>query len=108
MSIQRVRGLAMAGATALLLSGCGAGGDSGNGVGGCKDAVAEAAEATNMPERKRRLQPAFEACESLTDFVAAAARYPKALEGVDVKRYVRQQCREVEALRDATLCQALD
>lgn len=93
--------------TALLLGGCGGDGSTGgNGAAACKDAVAQAAEATNMPERRERLRPAFEACESVAEFASAVARYPKALEGVDVEAYVRQQCREVRALRDAALCEA--
>lgn len=106
MTVGPVRALAMAGAAALVLPGCGVVGDSGGNANGCKDTVAEAGEAANMPERKRRLRPAFDACESLADFAAAAAAYPKALEGVDVENYVRQQCREVPALKDASLCKA--
>jgi hypothetical protein len=106
MTLGRVRALSVAGAAALVLNGCGVVGGSGGDAGGCKDAVAEAAEAASMPERKRRLRPAFEACESLAGFAAAVARHPEALEGVDVERYVRGQCREVPALKDSPLCEA--
>lgn len=106
MTVGHARAVAMAGAAALMLTGCGVVGDSGGNAGACKDAVAEAAEAANMPERKRRLRPAFEACESVAGFAAAVAQYPKALEGVDVEGYVRRQCREVPALKDSSLCEA--
>jgi len=92
----------------MLLSGCaGDGRDQSADASGCKSAVADAAKATNMPERKERLRPAFEACESLAEFIAAAARYPKALEGIDARGYVREQCREVDALKGSALCDAL-
>jgi hypothetical protein len=106
MTLACVRALAVVGAAALVLGGCGVVGGSGADAGGCKEAVAEAAEAASMPERKRRLRPAFEACESLAGFAAAVARYPKALDGVDVERYVRRQCREVPALKSSSLCEA--
>lgn len=90
----------------LVLAGCGNGSDDGGTAQSCKDVVAEAAEAANMPERRERLRPAFDACENLAEFAAAVAQYPQALEDVDVEAYVRKQCREVEALRDAQLCEA--
>ncbi len=94
-------------AAAIVLTGCGADGDSGEGnASACRDAVADAAEATNLPERERRLRPAFEACDDLADFAAQVARYPDALQDVNVEEYVRERCREVEALRDAKLCEA--
>lgn len=90
----------------LVLVGCGNGSDGGGAAQSCKDVVAEAAEAANMPEREERLRPAFDACDNVAEFAAAVAQYPKALEDVDVEAYVRKQCREVEALRDAQLCEA--
>lgn len=96
----------MAASTVLLLAGCSEGSDGEGDASGCREAVADAAEATNMPDRDERLEPAFEACQNLADFGAAVAQYPEALEGVDVEQYVRERCQESEALRDADLCQA--
>ena len=100
------RTLAVAASTALLLAGCSDGADGEGDASGCREAVADAAEATNMPERNERLEPAFDACQNLADFGAAVAESPEALEGVDVEQYVRERCRESDTLRDANLCQA--
>ncbi len=102
----RIRIVAAAAAALLVLAGCGNGSDDGGGARSCKDVVANAAEATNMPDRRERLRPAFDACDSIAEFASAVAQYPKALEDVDVEAYVRRQCREVGALRDARLCEA--
>ena len=96
----------MAASAALLLTGCSDGNEGEGDASGCREAVADAAEATNMPERDERLEPAFDACQNLADFGAAVAQYPEALEGVDVEEYVRERCRESDTLRDADLCQA--
>lgn len=107
LTMDRVRSIAALAVAVLVLAGCGDGNGGGVDAGGCQEAVSRAAEAANMPERKQRLQPAFEACENLAEFTAAVARYPKALEDIDVEAYVREQCEKVEALRDAALCEAL-
>ena len=96
-------------APALLLAGCG--GDGGDGDGGdaqgCREVVADAAQAADVAEREKRLQPAFDACDNLAEFLTAVAQSPKALEDVDVRAWAREQCDSVEELKGTPLCESI-
>ena len=94
---------------AVLLAGCSDGGGSGDGADaqGCQEVVADAADAANVSEREERLQPAFEACDDLAELLAAVARSPEALEGIDVREWAREQCASVEELSGSRLCESI-
>lgn len=96
--------------SALLLVACGNGGDS-NGdadASGCRGAVAEAAEATNL-EDDVDLEPAFAACQDLAEFGSAVQDSPEALEGIgaDVEGWVQDRCQQSDTLSGTPLCESI-
>lgn len=107
--MRHLRHVAALTVSTLLLVGCGNGGDSDGDAdaSGCKDAVAEAAEAANLDD-EGNLDAAFEACGDLAEFGAAIQESPEVLEGVgsDIEGWVQERCRESEALNDTALCEA--
>jgi hypothetical protein len=96
--------------SALLLVACGNGGES-NGdadASGCRDAVAEAAKATNLKDDVN-LEPAFKACQDLAEFGSAVEDSPEALEeiGADVESWVQERCQQSDTLRGTPLCESI-
>lgn len=96
--------------SALLLVACGNGGDADGDAdaSGCRDAVAEAAEATNLDDDVN-LEPVFEACQDLAELGAAIQDSPEILRnvGADVQGWAERQCRESETLADTPLCDSV-
>lgn len=58
----------------------------------CDDAFREAASISDMQDRVEDLDPALRACSSIEEWVAAAERHPRALDGVDPETWLRNRC----------------
>lgn len=108
--MRKLRQVAALSLSALLLVACGdgEGADGDQEAGGCQDAVARAAESTNL-EDDVNLEPVFEACRDLAELGAAVQDSPEILRsvGADVRAWAQKQCRDSETLRDTRLCEAL-
>lgn len=106
--MRQLRQVTAFGLTALLLVACGNGdADRDADASGCRDAVAKAAEATNVDNAN--LEPVFTACQDLAEFGAAIQESPEILKdvGADVQGWAEEQCRKSETLRDTPLCDTL-
>lgn len=94
-------------AALLLLAGCDSGGSRGGDniaepSNACEETFAsiEVDAARTSPEDVR---PAFDACETLAQFEAAAETYPEVID-VEPDAYVEEACRDDPAVADSALC----
>lgn len=107
--MRQLRQVTALGLSALLLVACGDGGDADRDAdaSGCRDAVAEAAEAVNLDDAN--LERVFAACQDLAELGAAIQDSPQVLRdvGADVQGWAEEQCQKSETLRDTSLCASI-
>lgn len=70
----------------------------------CESAVAAAAAIDDMSDTVSDLDPAIRNCATIEDLRAAAAKYPKAFDGVDPVEFVRNRCASSSGPTAAGLC----
>ncbi len=58
----------------------------------CDDAFRKAASISDMQDTVEDLDPALRACSSIEEWVVAAKRHPRALDGVDPETWLRNRC----------------
>ncbi len=77
------------------------------GTSACEDAVAAAAAVGGAADSVTDLDPAVMACGSLSEFAAAAAKYPNTLDGADAMEFVTDRCAHEPSLSRAAICEAI-
>lgn len=95
---------------ALVLAGCS--GQMASPVGGggetpCEAAFKAAAAIDDMHDSVEDLDPAVRACTTMNEWLAASAKYPKAInDGVDPRIYVGNRCLYGTGLAGTPLCRS--
>lgn len=70
----------------------------------CDTAFAEAASVSDMEDQLSDLWPAFTACGTLEEFIAASENHPDALDGADPEIYATNQCLYEPVVEDSPIC----
>lgn len=94
-------------AALLLLTGCDSGGSrGGDNIAEPSNACEEVFASADVGEGQdsvEDLYPAFDACETVAQFEAAAEKYPDVLD-VEPDLYVENSCRNAPAVAESALC----
>ena len=73
----------------------------------CAAAFAAAAAVSSSSDTVEDLDPAVKACETLTEWTAAAVAYPDALDTADPREFLGNRCLYGEGLASTALCSSL-
>ena len=73
----------------------------------CERAVKAASAISDMQDAVEDLDPAIQSCETLGAFLAAARKYPSALDGVDGATFVGNRCLYAPALANTAICKEI-
>lgn len=102
----------------LIVAGCGSSGENNSGradeagettntLSACERAMKAAADVSDLQDTVEDIDPVIRACDSMEEFAAASAKFPKALDGASEEIFVTNRCTYNTALQSTEICKSL-